>query len=667
MSESKPAKATSEKTRRQRTVSLSEVIRCGFPKCTYTAKQQKTVERHRQKEHNIDPDASLLDGSISTSILDDTAGVGETDKLASSLEHKTSSEFYSDMSKVEQSTQLESRRRKRDSDSEEEEEEEKRLKLHEEQTEPIMTQSPGKEERDNLCEEAMAALKAKTDGENLDNSKNLLDETRDVGTDSAILDGLNAGDSRDSSESSSLLMMTALETAPPSHNVSQPVDSMALNMTEQDHEVRNLEDQLALRTRSLEDALAKVSQLKTEKATNVKKIEYWEGKIQAKDKEIQRLSGIIKALKDGLAKPSEAVAAKDAKIVELSAKIQTLKKRCEDERAETKRAKESAEASRALVDGFIMTQAEHKSQLVRLKRRIPCEEVDCPGEKECGFNHKMKEENKGQCKYFNYGKCDKSNECTFKHDIGARKLFHEEKKKLKEEKEKEGDKSKKEEKKDEGKGEKAKESTEPGNAKKKKKKKVNKEPKTEAKGGKSTAMETDEAPVLPPPDSDASAKTATQPQVHGAQGPQLSNTDAHPPQQQAGNPLPPPQLQQQTSAPQQQETLFQPQIPTNFTFGQQQFPAAPPALTPVVSQPQAGNGFQGGASWQASWSGPSQMEMETQATASRKMRLDNLRMQLSNVQLRLMTVHSAPPGSVNVNDLLIEEMNLKKRLIEGNF
>ena len=442
---------------------------------------------------------------------------------------------------------------------------------------------------------------------------------------------------------------------------------MALNMTEQDHEVRNLEDQLALRTRSLEDALAKVSQLKTEKATNVKKFEYWEGKIQAKDKEIQRLSGIIKALKDGLAKPSEAVAAKDAKIVELSAKIQTLKKRCEDERAETKRAKESAEASRALVDGFIMTQAEHKSQLVRLKRRIPCEEVDCPGEKECGFNHKMKEENKGQCKYFNYGKCDKSNECTFKHDIGARKLFHEEKKKLKEEKEKEGEKSKKEEKKDEGKGEKAKESTEPGNVKKKKKKKVNKEPKTEAKEGKSTSMETDEAPVLPPPDSDASAKTATQGQVHGAQGPQHSNTDARPPQHHAGNPLPPPQPQQQTSAPQQQETLFQPQIPTNFTFGQQQFPAAPPALTPVVSQPQAGNGFQGGASWQASWSGPSQMEMETQATASRKMRLDNLRMQLSNVQLRLMTVHSAPPGSVNVNDLLIEEMNLKKRLIEGNF
>ena len=153
-----------------------------------------------------------------------------------------------------------------------------------------MTQSPGKEERDNLCNEVMAALKANADSENLDTSESLLEEIRDVGADSAILDGLNAGDS---SESPSLLMTKALETNPPSQDkVSQPVDSMALNMTEQDNELRNLEGQLALRTRSLEDTSAKIAQLKTEKATTTKKIEYWEGKVQAKDKEVQRLSGI---------------------------------------------------------------------------------------------------------------------------------------------------------------------------------------------------------------------------------------------------------------------------------------------------------------------------------------------------------------------------------------
>ena len=210
MSESKAAKAASDtKTRRPRTVSLSD-IRCGIANCSYSAKRNETVERHRQKVHEIEPNRSLLDCSVSASILDDTAVVSETDTLASSLELKTSSEFYNDMSKVEQSTQLETRRRKRSSDSEGEEEEEKRLKLNAEHPKPNQTQSPGKEERDNLCAEAMAALKERTDGENLDTSKSLLEDTSVAGaTNSAILEGLNAGDM---SSSQSQLMTTAQET-----------------------------------------------------------------------------------------------------------------------------------------------------------------------------------------------------------------------------------------------------------------------------------------------------------------------------------------------------------------------------------------------------------------------------------------------------------------------
>ena len=49
------------------------------------------------------------------------------------------------------------------------------------------------------------------------------------------------------------------------------------------------------------------------------------------------------------------------------------------------------------------------------------------------------------------------------------------------------------------------------------------------------------------------------------------------------------------------------------------------------------------------------------------MRLDNLRSELSTVQERLMTVHTAPPGTVNINELVMHEMALKRRLYEGNF
>ena len=85
--------------------------------------------------------------------------------------------------------------------------------------------------------------------------------------------------------------------------------------------------------------------------------------------------------------------------------------------------------------------------------------------------------------------------------IGARKLFHDEKKKQKEEKKKKG----------------------------------NKEPKTETTDGKSPAMETDEAPI-PPSNSDTNVNTNQQGQVNGAPGPQLSTSEAQPPQQ-AANPF----------------------------------------------------------------------------------------------------------------------------------
>ena len=650
MSESKAAKAASDtKTRRPRTVSLSD-IRCGIANCSYSAKRNETVERHRQKVHEIEPNRSLLDCSVSASILDDTAVVSETDTLASSLELKTSSEFYNDMSKVEQSTQLETRRRKRSSDSEGEEEEEKRLKLNAEHPKPNQTQSPGKEERDNLCAEAMAALKERTDGENLDTSKSLLEDTSVARpTNSAILDGLNAGDM---SSSQSALMVTAEETH---NNVNTTVtDSMSLNMGDQNHEIKNLEDQLALRTRSLEEALSKIAQLKTEKAANVKSADYWEGKVEGKDKEIKRLSGIIKALKDGLAKPDAAVAAKDAKILELTNKIQTLKKKVEDLKEENKRAKESAEVSRSLVDGFLITQADHKAQIVRLKRQILCTEADCPGEKECGYSHAKKEENRGQCKYFNFGKCDKGVECTFKHDIEARKKHHEERKLKKEEKEKEeasaGDKV--EENKEEDKEEKkAKGKSEKSKAKKKKRQEAAKKSKTES-SGQSTTMEIDETPnSSAPTDAKAADPTAAQ------------NPAQQPPTQQ-----PPAQQPPSTTSinPQHSAPFQQPQIPPNFNFGQRQFPAAPPTLAPA-----------GGVPWSAQWSGPSPADLAmeqarhqeaVQAQAmSRRMRLDNLRSELSTVQERLMTVHTAPPGSVNINELVMHEMALKRRLYEGNF
>ena len=91
----KPAPALKEK-KRSRTQSLSDV-RCNIANCNYAAKTIKTVENHRQTVHRIIPDKSSMDQSASftTTSNNDTGSRND-----GSLDHKTSSDFYHNLSKV---------------------------------------------------------------------------------------------------------------------------------------------------------------------------------------------------------------------------------------------------------------------------------------------------------------------------------------------------------------------------------------------------------------------------------------------------------------------------------------------------------------------------------------------------------------------------------------
>ena len=230
----------------------------------------------------------------------------------------------------------------------------------------------------------------------------------------------------------------------------------------------------------------------------------------------------------------------------------------------------------------------------------------------------------------------------------TRKKHHEERKLKKDEKKKE-EASKGEEVKEEKEeeDEKVKDDSEKLKAKKRKRNAAKKS-KTESNGGQSTAMENDET-------SDPAAST-------GSKAADIAKPLSQGPKPQAQQPT-----STSSSNPQHVEPNFQlSQIQTNFNFGQPQFPAAPPTLAPAGSAP-----------WSAQWSGPSPAELamgharhQEAALAqamSRRMRLDNLRNELSSVQARLMTVHTAPPGTVNINELVMHEIALKRRMLEGNF
>ena len=292
MSASSAKKPESGKRGRSRTLSLTTDVRCNVDSCTYSAKTYKTVEKHRLKTHGITPDKSVLDQSVSASLI------FSQDKLVDgSLDHKTSAEIYCDMSKVKQSTQIvtpdtsgtaetPTRRRKRSSESEEEED--KRLKMG--AGFDNESQSQGSLERQVLISEAMAAAKA---GEETDTSVSLLEqqsETIEAGSDhfqnTADETMLTARDDITTDGGDSLDLQ-------PSLNYTNGLDPQA-------EEVKKLESDLKLRTDSLKDSLAKNADLKSQLANAKRNVDYLESKMKGKDADLKSLTEALRILKESL-------------------------------------------------------------------------------------------------------------------------------------------------------------------------------------------------------------------------------------------------------------------------------------------------------------------------------------------------------------------------------
>ena len=91
----------------------------------------------------------------------------------------------------------------------------------------------------------------------------------------------------------------------------------------------------------------------------------------------------------------------------------------DEAKAEAKTATEVAEKQRSVTAGFEVTQRAHLAEIKILKRQTLCLDPDCTSEKICGRSHSKKEENLGQCSYFNFGRCNQEN-CKYKHDAAAK-------------------------------------------------------------------------------------------------------------------------------------------------------------------------------------------------------------------------------------------------------
>ena len=699
----KPAQGTAG-ARRTRTVSLTDV-RCNIANCNYSAKTTKTVENHRLKTHGVAADKSVMDQSVSASILTDSGALSD-----GSLELKTSTEIYNDMTKVKQSTQLaesdESDRKRRRS-SEDDEDADKKLKLGaQSQSFPLpQSQSQATLERQVLVKEALASAKKRTDELNV--SESLLEETslvREFLTDfsqssSSVTDTMLTA-REDHYTNNEELEETRIETDAADSNFS--LDQTNGNIKEE--ELRDMAKELKLRTESLKDALAQVANLESKVSMSGKEKEYLTAKMETKDSEIRSLTEAIKIMKTSLDQPTDN--SKDQrKVTSLNAKkIFALEKKITESKEETVRLRESAESSQSILSGMRATQADLLSQITRIKKQTLCLDENCVSDKACGQSHSKKEENRGNCRYFLHGDCNKGNECTYKHDAAAKSNYHievEKKKKEKEEKEVEMAKKKAE---DEEK--KAKEDKEVNKETEKKEKRDKAKQKRKRKrdqrkaGTKGNSSPMDIDGNLSPNSSESKqeqvakktkksmpskSKAATGVQANRAQASTegTSNSQTHsnshiplPNPNQASFNQPPPNHHNHhhhLNIPPPPIHNFQHSIPNSFNFTPTPSPL-PPFQLPLGGQ---GHGL-GTLGGENPWPVVNQTQLGIEMmrrqeaiqaqTLNRNARLNILRSELSSVQERIHNSRTSHiPGTNDLGSLMAAEQNLKQKLYEVTY
>ena len=618
-----------------------------------------------------------------------------------SLELKTSTEIYNDMTKVKQSTQLvepgDSERKRRRSKEEDDEDADKKLKLGAQYL--PQPQSQATLERHALVKEALASAKKRVDELNV--SESLLEET------SVVREFMT-----DFSQSSSSMTDTMLTAREEQYSNNEELEetrvetndaalsNFSLDKTNgniQEEELRDMAKELKLRTESLKDALAQVANLESRVTMLGKEKEYLTTKMETKDSEIRSLTEAIKIMKTSLDQPTD-ISKDHKKVTSLNAKIFALEKKVTETRAENVRLRESAESSQSILSGMRATQADLMSQITRIKTQTLCTDDNCVSDKTCGQSHSKKEENRGNCWYFLHGECNKGNECTYKHDVAARSNYHievEKKKKEKEEKEVEVAKKKAEEEK------KAKEDKEDNKEAEKKEKRDKAKQKRKRKRDQRKAGTTgDSSPMeidgdLTPNSSNSKqeqvakktkksmpskSKAATGVQADRAQAStgSTSNGLTHsysqippPNPNQASFNLPPPIHHNHLNIPPPPMHNFQHSIPNsfNFTHTPSPQPQVIPLQLPLGGQPH-GLGTLGGENpWPVSNQTQLGIEMMRRQeaiqaqTLNRNARLNILRSELSSVQERIHSTRTSHiPGTVDLGSLMVAEQNLKQKL-----
>ena len=238
-----------------------------------------------------------------------------------------------------------------------------------------------------------------------------------------------------SGQSESLLALPGLVSTPVREEVLRSGEASDIfNTTDvgllnpSDAIIKDLEDQLAKRTKSLNDALSQTDVLKTDNARLDREVEYLRNKLDEAEKEVNhkksemtKLENTLKKAVDEKKKGKNTNSDKDKDITALQAKLA-------DMTAERDRLRGQAEANAKLSEIMERNLDEAHVKMDKMKKETICKDKSCESDKICGRSHILKKMKASQCRFYNIGMCkDSAEDCKYLHDAAAKLKFHEEK------------------------------------------------------------------------------------------------------------------------------------------------------------------------------------------------------------------------------------------------
>ena len=397
-------------------VNGNDDFRCEHEGCDKTYKRRGNLLKHEVDKHGVKPDPKILE-------------IIKQDASNTSL--NTSTDFK-EIKESKTSTQLPTtgvtRKRSTDSTEDEENDEERLKKIRTEEGEETdeeeeETESPKAKERRSRMKAAMEAVQTQKDG--------LPDEQE--------------------SQSESLNLMNDIFEN--SDNFATPDETFALNNIPNPNNViiRQLEDNLATKNKTLTDTLAENITLKSKIALAKKEKEKLVLKLERKEKEMEKLVEEATKISDK--------AANKQNDKNLTAQITSLRKLNTELAEESERWKSIAEKNATLSTQMEANLKDARSRIELLEKKIECRNPKCDDPKRCGRSHDNKYKKPepmdtsnttnpnttgsktNQCNFYNRGTCKKTDdECPYNHDKEEKfKFLETTQRKKNEEREKERD------------------------------------------------------------------------------------------------------------------------------------------------------------------------------------------------------------------------------------